>query len=154
MVEKGVPVRGDRLDTPSLCFFRGGLLTSRSKSAILSIVACLAFADPIRSALPEGTVPPETLDVPPETVDGGRAFPPYQEAVRRQMLREFACGPLSLLKVFDSLGVEISDQESRQITDAAGTTGTNMLQLKRLAEQQGVYSVGVELSASELARLG
>lgn len=101
---------------------------------------------PMSRAFADGTTPQKSSD-------DAQIFPSYREGVRRLMLREFACGPLSLLKVFDSLGVRVTDEQARDITGIAGTRGTSMLQLKRLAEEYRPHAAGVELRSRDLAKL-
>ena len=84
----------------------------------------------------------------------GAAFPDYERAFREQFLREIACGPLALLAVFETLGVPIGQEERERIIAAAGARGTDMLQLKELAESHGLYAVGTRVSAEELKKLG
>jgi len=81
-------------------------------------------------------------------------FPDAADAWRRKWLGEIACGPLSLITVLESLGIELSDADRDEIIAAAGTKGTDMGQLKSLAEQFGAHTLPVELSPAALRQTG
>jgi hypothetical protein len=66
---------------------------------------------------------------------------------------ETACGPLSLLAVLDSMGVKVTTDERDKILQASRGIGTSMLQLKELAEELGLHTLGVEISLATLKRL-
>jgi hypothetical protein len=69
------------------------------------------------------------------------------------LLRETACGPLSLIAALKSLGVELTERDEETMIDAAESRGTNLLQLKELAEQFGAHAFGANLSLAALRRL-
>jgi hypothetical protein len=69
------------------------------------------------------------------------------------LLRETACGPLSLIAVLKSLGVELTERDEETMIDAAESRGTNLLQLKELAEKFGMHAFGADLSLAALRRL-
>ena len=84
----------------------------------------------------------------------GYLFPDYMKARRELFLKEIACGPLALIAVLNHLEVKLTPQENEELLAVAGSRGTDMLQLKQLAEARGLRTLGVAISTSGLRRLG
>jgi hypothetical protein len=82
------------------------------------------------------------------------SFPDYRLARRNRYLGEIACGPLSLLVALRLLGLDISLEKEDKLIAEAGDRGIDLLRLKELAEGEGVHAVGVELTSSDLGRIG
>lgn len=80
-------------------------------------------------------------------------FPDYREAYREFYLDHVACGPRALIAVFDRLGTPLSDSERAELLGLAGSTGTNLKQLKDAAELHGLHALGVQISADDLMRV-
>lgn len=84
---------------------------------------------------------------------GQGILPDYSAARKSKLLREVACGPLSLITVLNRLGVNLSDSDREMIVASAGSKGTDMGQLKMLSEQFGVHALGADLSIGALREL-
>jgi len=77
----------------------------------------------------------------------------YERTTYNRMHSETACGPLSLLAALDSMGVKVTAEERDKILQASGAIGTSVLQLKELAEEQGLHTLGVEIPVATLKQL-
>lgn len=82
------------------------------------------------------------------------AFPNYVSLQQRRFLETIACGPLALLAVLEHYGIPVSDEERRTVVALAGHSGTDLLSLKRKAQELGLHALGVGISSDELNRLG
>jgi hypothetical protein len=91
--------------------------------------------------------------MPPSLPSTLSAFPDYQVARRNRYLAELACGPLSLITVLRKLGVSVSGADEERLIAQAGTAGTDFHHLKAMADEMGVYSMGVAISEEHLFRL-
>ena len=78
----------------------------------------------------------------------------FEDTLYNRTYSETGCGPLSLLAVLDSMGVKATPEERNNILHANTGIGTSMLRLKELAEEQGLHTLGVEISLATLKRLG
>jgi hypothetical protein len=81
-------------------------------------------------------------------------FPAYRQARRDMFLQEIACGPLSLIAVLQDLAVPLTSDDIEGLLAVAGTHGTDLLQLKDLAEKYGVNTLGVMVTTDKLRQLG
>lgn len=107
-------------------------------------------------------IAPATLNMQPNasverasaTVEYEGWLPDYRFIRDQHLFNEVACGPRSLLTVLRSLGIAINEADERTILSAAGTSGIDMLSLKKLAEDFGVYAKGIQASISTLRKLG
>lgn len=90
---------------------------------------------------------------PAQAQRDGRLFPDYVAARREKLRDAVACGPLALIEVLESVGVQLDEGAKRDILAAAGSRGTDLLKLQELAHRYGVHSVGVALSPDDLKRL-
>jgi hypothetical protein len=82
------------------------------------------------------------------------SFPNYREARRIYFLSEVACGPLSLLTVLKKFHVPLTEEDVQRVIAAAGTKGTDLLQLKNLAESFGLHAPGIEAPGPKLGEVG
>lgn len=85
---------------------------------------------------------------------GPSALPDYSALRKRHRQQEVACGPLSLIAVLKAQHIELSPADEDDIIAAAGTSGTNLAQLKRLAERYGAHAYGISASLGQLRRIG
>ncbi len=85
---------------------------------------------------------------------GEDGFPDYRKARREQLLRSVACGPLALIAVLETLDVPLTQKDKSEIMASVGTKGTNLLELKRLAEARGLHCLGVETPLAALRKIG
>jgi hypothetical protein len=81
-------------------------------------------------------------------------FPDYRRFRDLRRRNEFACGPLSLIAALEGLGLPPTDGDRAALIAAAGSIGTDMLQLKGLAGQRGINCVAVAASVADLRHLG
>lgn len=88
----------------------------------------------------------------PQSTRGG--FPDYRQLRRAHFLREIACGPLALIAVLQAQGTLLTPEQMDRIVAVAGSRGTDLLQLKELAESHGLHALGIEVSTSKLRTLG
>jgi hypothetical protein len=80
---------------------------------------------------------------------------PHTASSRRRARRqEFACGPLALMAVMRTLDRTPDATDAERLLDAAGDHGTDLLQLKSLAEERGLHAVGVSADVAALRRIG
>lgn len=126
-----------RVQTPLICSVHDGVLES--------------YAQSLGDLLAQTDVIPE-----PSLGNWGTAhgFPDYSLLVKRIYQREFACGPLALLAVLKHLGQAVSPEQTEKLVRVAGSRGTDMNQLKSLAESRGLHAIGVETNVSGLRELG
>jgi hypothetical protein len=83
-----------------------------------------------------------------------RSFPNYKRARHEMFLQQVACGPLSLIKILEAFGRPLPAQEADKLIEEAGDKGIDMLRLKQLAEQYGLYALGAIISPTQLRELG
>ncbi|HUT29463.1 MAG TPA: cysteine peptidase family C39 domain-containing protein [Sedimentisphaerales bacterium] len=122
-----------------------------SKVVALIAATCLAVASVVAFAEGGDGAVSSGLD---EGSRRGLIFPDYKEAFRIRRISATACGPLSLIAVLKRMDIPLSGADVKNIIGSAGSKGTNLQQLKQLAEGYGVYALGVELTTQELRRTG
>ena len=81
-------------------------------------------------------------------------FPNYAQTLRLRRLQGTACGPLSLLAILTRMALPVSTTEAKAMIASAGVRGTSLLQLKDMAERNGLHALGVELSVRQLRETG
>ena len=84
----------------------------------------------------------------------GSEFPDYANAFRMERLRATACGPISLLAILNRMDVPLSQADIKAILATADSKGTNLLQLKQLAERYGLHALGADLTTARLRQCG
>jgi Peptidase C39 family len=80
-------------------------------------------------------------------------YPNYLAECRAQAKVAVTCGPASLVTILRHLEKAPTVAALNEIYDAAGSKGTSLSDLKRLAEKNGVYAAAVELSGQDLVDL-
>jgi predicted double-glycine peptidase len=83
-----------------------------------------------------------------------REFPDYEGTLRFRQLKAVACGPLSLLTILRRMDVPLSKEDVEKMVATAKSRGTNLLQLKNLAEGYGLHASGLQLNTQQLKRMG
>jgi ABC-type bacteriocin/lantibiotic exporter with double-glycine peptidase domain len=83
-----------------------------------------------------------------------RSFPDFAKAFRESYFDAVACGPYALIAVLKHLDVPLSEKDCQNLLSLAGTSGTNLLQLKKAAEDFGLQTAPLELSPGDLAEIG
>jgi len=117
----------------------------------LSAFLCISFANG-RAVAADGEVKAASLSE--STSERGSIFPNYREAFHLRSISATACGPLSLITILKRMDIPLSEADIEKIIGTAGSKGTNLMQLKQLAESYGLYALGVELTAEELKQTG
>ena len=108
----------------------------------------IAFADPLAdSNRPLLGISRKRVSKP------ARGFPDYREARRQRRVRSLACGPLALIAVCNTLGVELTRDEEERMIASAGARGTSLLQLQHLTEARGLHALGIEVAPEALREL-
>jgi hypothetical protein len=86
--------------------------------------------------------------------EDGALFPDYRQARRHMFLQEIACGPLSLIAILQNLAVPLTTDQIEGLLAVAGTHGTDLSQLKELAEKYGLHTLGVAATTGKLRQMG
>jgi hypothetical protein len=86
--------------------------------------------------------------------EASRAFPDYRKVRRDMFLKEIACGPLALLALLQEFGIRLSKGEADHLLAEAGDKGIDLLRLSELAEEHGLHTLGVAVSAAKLRQIG
>ncbi|UCG46853.1 MAG: hypothetical protein JSU94_15305 [Phycisphaerales bacterium] len=71
-----------------------------------------------------------------------------------ERLRATACGPISLLAILNRMHIPLSQGDIEAILAVADSKGSNLLQLKQLAERYGLHALGAELTTAGLRQCG
>jgi hypothetical protein len=87
-------------------------------------------------------------------LEGNPRFPDYRQARQQSFDDAVNCGPYALLKVLRQLGVTVGPPETRKLLDLGREGGTNLGQLKELAERRGLHAVGIETTSEDLKKIG